>query len=642
MSESFADRIGRFLGAKRAVLKPPAWLAATADASQWDVPDLGRAYTHAELYERSAWVQNAVGHVARAAALVPLEVVRRLPSEDEEEIPSHPLELLLSDPNPLETRFQLLQGIVASKLLTGNAYVWLSRGSENEQPLELWLIPSHKIKPVPDKRMFIRGYLYYPEGIGGGEGIALETWEIMHLKRWHPTNPFVGLSPMEALRTTARADIEMSRWNANFFGNDNAKMPGALAFADPIDDTTWARLKDEVRAQHGGVKRSLMMLRGAGKGGVEWINMGVAQKDMQFLEGRDYSKQEIYETLAPGLFTMLSENGNRANAETNRAAFDELAVWPELVALAEAITRDILPAYGDNLVARFEDIRPRDRTLALTEQRAAEAVMTVEEVRAAYYQLPPLGDARDKMLVSEALKGAPPAPAPQGEKRRARRAVKSRATKAEGDEEREPDWSAIEGDAADEIEGALMAQLDEIASDPDTIERAAERVEETSEPLRQTVLKLLEAAVEAGAEAMGADWSLVNEDALAWARSYSYELVRDLNATSRDILSSAIAEWVESGEPFDALREKLEAEFGRRGAVIAATEATRAYAEGNRRAWENDPEVEGWTWQTARDERVCPTCGPLHGTSHAKDDEGAMIPPAHVSCRCWMTPRVRD
>ena len=265
--------------------------------------------------------------------------------------------------------------------------------------------------------------------------------------------------------------------------------------------------------------------------------------------------------------------------------------------------------------------------------------MTIEELRATYYQLPPLGDARDKMLVSEALKGAPPAPAPQGEKRRARRAVKSRATKAEGDEEREPDWSTIEGGAAAEIEGALMAQLDEIASDPDTIERAAERVEEASEPLRLSVLKLLEAAVEAGAREMGADWSLVNEDALAWARSYSYELVRDLNATSRDILSAAIAEWVESGEPFDALREKLEAEFGRRGAVIAATETTRAYAEGNRRAWQNDPEVEGWTWQTAADELVCPTCGPLQGTSHAIEDA---MPPAHPGCRCWTIPVARD
>src|SRR6478609_1524405 len=43
------------------------------------------------------------------------------------------------------------------------------------------------------------------------------------------------------------------------------------------------------------------------------------------------------------------------------------------------------------------------------------------------------------------------------------------------------------------------------------------------------------------------------------------------------------------------------------------------------------------TWVTAKDERVCPSCGPLHRQSAPigeKFKEGVWTPPLHVNCRC--------
>ena len=37
-------------------------------------------------------------------------------------------------------------------------------------------------------------------------------------------------------------------------------------------------------------------------------------------------------------------------------------------------------------------------------------------------------------------------------------------------------------------------------------------------------------------------------------------------------------------------------------------------------------------WRTARDDRVCPTCGPLDGTRWEEGD--GPVPPAHAGCRC--------
>lgn len=160
--------------------------------------------------------------------------------------------------------------------------------------------------------------------------------------------------------------------------------------------------------------------------------------------------------------------------------------------------------------------------------------------------------------------------------------------------------------------------------------------------LTVAVTRMLEQAALAGVAqaqielgSVGVDWGLVNQDALAWARGYAGELVRGLNATTRDVLRQEIAAWIESGEPLDVLARRLAPTFGElRGRVIAETEVTRAFAQGQVQAFQRAG-VTRWTWRTANDERVCPQCQPRDGQVYevGKGDE----PPAHVRCRCWIS-----
>ncbi|MGC9395384.1 MAG: minor capsid protein [Anaerolineae bacterium] len=140
------------------------------------------------------------------------------------------------------------------------------------------------------------------------------------------------------------------------------------------------------------------------------------------------------------------------------------------------------------------------------------------------------------------------------------------------------------------------------------------------------------------------DWNLVDQNALAWAQAYTYDLVGGITQTTREKLQSAIGDWLRAGEAFPQLRERVEAIFDdpKRAELIAVTETTRAVAEGNTQAWQAAG-VWGREWRTARDELVCPVCGPLHR-------QRAMIgqafpgnitnPPAHPNCRCVIVPVV--
>lgn len=360
-----------------------------------DLPGLRLPEAQAELYQRLSWVYVAVSITAQTAASEPLHV-KKLVGEKTEHIDNHPFELLLRRPNPLQSRAEFLEALVGYRQLTGNAYIWLNRGSPDAPPSELWLIPPSAIEPVPDQRLYIKGYAYDP---GSGRKIMLEPWEICHLKRFHPLNRFVGLSPIEALALTATGDMAMTKWNVNYFDKQHAKPAGALAFADPIAESDWETMKRDIETQYGGTQRRMMLLRNAGKSGVSWLQFGVNQKDMEFLAGRTFNKEEIFAALAPGLSSMLAVNATEANSMAGRATFSEMTVWPIHQAIAEKFSSDILPAYGEDLVGEFDDVRVTDRVTQLQEQQVAYRVLTIKEAREQFYNLPPLGDARDDQLV---------------------------------------------------------------------------------------------------------------------------------------------------------------------------------------------------------------------------------------------------
>ena len=152
---------------------------------------------------------------------------------------------------------------------------------------------------------------------------------------------------------------------------------------------------------------------------------------------------------------------------------------------------------------------------------------------------------------------------------------------------------------------------------------------------------------------LGLDWTLVNEDARTWAQNHVGVLIDGIDQTTLTRTRSAIAVWIQNGEPLAKLIEDLTPIFGeKRAQLIASTEVTRAYAEANQRVY-RAAGIKYMEWRAAADELMCPICGALNGQivgidnqfSQALDEEirtqfrvDFAIPPAHPRCRCWIVP----
>ncbi|MGB1284969.1 MAG: phage portal protein [Aggregatilineales bacterium] len=172
------------------------------------------------------------------------------------------------------------------------------------------------------------------------------------------------------------------------------------------------------------------------------------------------------------------------------------------------------------------------------------------------------------------------------------------------------------------------------------------------------------------------DWDVLNEDALQFARSYTYNLISGLDSTTMRKVQRAVSKWIEdmkvtlSGETTGVpltiadLTESIETIFNNpvRAEMIAETEATRVYNRGSEQRWKKVG-VQRARWVTSRDSKVCDICAPLHGTiseigaghEHpggfqredglpqldARKHAGKRFDsPAHTRCRCGKKPVV--
>lgn len=141
------------------------------------------------------------------------------------------------------------------------------------------------------------------------------------------------------------------------------------------------------------------------------------------------------------------------------------------------------------------------------------------------------------------------------------------------------------------------------------------------------------------------DFDAIHAEALQVARTTSSLWWGKMTEATREALRQAFITWQETGvvtpeqqrRGLSTLIESLEPMFGQaRARRIAITETTRLFAEGNRLASQYDDSVGGEQWQTARDERVCDTCGPRDNKIWPKG--AGPDCPAHVGCRCVYAP----
>jgi HK97 family phage portal protein len=332
---------------------------------------------------RAGFNGNVVGYrcvrmIAEAVASLPWLLYR-----NEQELIRHPLLALLQRPSPAASGRELLESFCGHLLVAGNGYlelVLLDGG-----PRELHALRPDRMRAVPSPEGWPEAYQYSV----GGAMVRLAREHVLHLRLFNPLDDHYGLSPLEAAAKGIDTHNAAAAWNKAML--DNAARPsGALVYkaadgANTLSIDQFDRLKREVDDRYQGGEnagRPLLL-----EGGLDWKEMSLSPKDMDFIEAKNMAAREI--ALGFGVPPMLlgipGDNTFANFAEANRTLWRQ-TVLPLAARLAEALGNWLAPHYGEGLRLTHDldqvDALAGERD-ALWARIGAAEFLTTDEKRAA-------------------------------------------------------------------------------------------------------------------------------------------------------------------------------------------------------------------------------------------------------------------
>ena len=635
----------------------------------------------ATAYQSYVWVRKAVGKIAESLASLPVGVT----SATGESLPQHEIALLLNRGNDQMPPSLCWEQYAISMLLSGECFFEIV-DDRRGRPAELWHRRSDaitlRVDSSTERRLYPRvaQYVYQPEFAGGaGEPHPLPPESMIQDKFSNPLSIWRGLAPIAAVREGIIIDLFSRAWRKNFMRR-GARPDYALVAPQGITKTERDELEASLIQKFSGAEnwhKPIILEEGV----TDIKTFSFPPRDVEWLQQQEFSRDEVGAVFGVPDEIMGYGKDTYENFQTALEVFWTLTVRPFAQHRDSALThyfthvRPLLKP-GEKVATDFSGVGVLQDDLAPKVGMASQLFAMGVPFEAI--------DERLKLGFGGIALTPPAAPAPKAAKESGIDqppfglvgiAIPKRRGAMPGLDGNDRQRNRLERLHADKITKAFRkVQLAVVPAGtaPENISPnvAVQRYINNQSLIRDALVEILrDAAVDLGGRsgwaqvewifgtgkaAIGISWDLVNQDVINWILGtaiqpgYADTLTEGIGQTSALAIRRQVEEWVSNGLPLRVLTENLQRTvFGaERAKLIATTEVTRAYAEGNRAAWRASGVIERMRWQTSVDEMVCPVCRPLAGrvVEVAADgfpsDSGVVFPPSHPRCRCWVTPVV--
>ncbi len=295
-----------------------------------------------------------VDRIASDLSFAPGKLYAIASDGDEQEIVSHPFLDFWDNLNPLHeyTSAALWQLHEIYLLLKGEGYFIIERDQAG-RPAELWPVPTHWVFMTP-----YLGHPYYSVRTTSGSIIDVPV-EMFVMKSLNPYDPFMrGLGASESIADEVETDEYASKFQKRFFYNDAT--PNLIVAMPKSTDEQRKRFRMEWLERFQGVFKSHGLATVNGEVSVQKV--GETMKDMDMVNGRIYLRDAVLEHFGvPREIMGITENSNRATAEAAQFIYAQNVLMPRLRRREEAINKQLLPPFGENLLWRYDDIVPRNQ-----------------------------------------------------------------------------------------------------------------------------------------------------------------------------------------------------------------------------------------------------------------------------------------
>jgi HK97 family phage portal protein len=234
-------------------------------------------------------------------------------------------------------------------------------GPQNGPPIEMYTHRPDRMKVIPSELGTPRAFSYTVNGT------LTKLWEmnpitgegpILHIKRFNPLDDWYGMSPVEAAAYGIDQHNAAGAWNKALLDN-SARPSGALVYAPKegpatLSDEQFLRLKQQLAEQQtaADAKGSPLLM----DGGLDWKEMALSPKDMDWLKGRDMSARDICAAFGtPPMLVGVPGEATYANYKEARMAFWEDTILPSLDQHIDALNNWLVPKFGKGLRLAYDE-----------------------------------------------------------------------------------------------------------------------------------------------------------------------------------------------------------------------------------------------------------------------------------------------
>lgn len=341
-------------------------------------------------------------------------------------IESHPFLDAINDPNEIMVRWSLFFVTVASLLLTGKAYWWVTEreakiGADGKPiidgapPVEIWPVPSSWVKPIHTAEKLFSHYEITAEGSSKAERV--EAYEIIYFSLPDPQNPLGAKSVLQDVGRAVVTDEAISEAQRRSFANGIfpgfAVVVGRMPEASGVPGTgDRPALNKEQRAQiitafkqaySGPYKNNEPVILDRVIEDIRRISNTNAEMD--YMNSGTYTKDRITQGFGVNPISMGQvEGANRASSATADDHLCQNTVNPIIELMSQTATKWIqtFDEPGQRTYLYIEEARAVDPDSERADWEALfdRGACSVDEFRAGIRSLPPVVNGSKRYIAS--------------------------------------------------------------------------------------------------------------------------------------------------------------------------------------------------------------------------------------------------
>ncbi|MBI3440659.1 MAG: phage portal protein [Proteobacteria bacterium] len=344
-----------------------------------------------EGYQKNVIAYRCIRLISQNAAAVPW-ILYQGRGANKVRLDDHPLLTLLERPNPMQAGSELFEAIFGFFLIAGNSYLE-AVGPGGGLPRELWSLRPDRMRAVPGASGVPESYRYTVGGNHVDFPVDPVTGRapVLHIKAFHPLDDWYGMSPLEAAAVSIDQHNDAAKWNASLL-QTGGRPSGALVYKPSHPDAADTLTADQRQALKQELEQHFSGAENAGRplvleGGLDWKEMSLSPKDMDWLLGKDVSAREIALAFhVPSQLIGIEGSLKFSNFEQARLAFFDDAVLPLLDHVKDELNHWLAPQFGEDLhldydVDKIEALAPRRQQV--WDRLTTVNFLTINEKRAA-------------------------------------------------------------------------------------------------------------------------------------------------------------------------------------------------------------------------------------------------------------------